>query len=412
MGLYTYVIKKTQPTFAGINYWIASNFLIALGYLLISQRAYLPNYLSIILAQMFFLYAGFVRIEGLIIFFNKKKKWHLFIIEIFCIVLYLLLFIYYTYFRDNQYLRTVLCGLFLSGISVYTGILILNNRPAKGKYAYIFTSVTFFAFSTIFILRIVDWILSPSVRGLFISNFYNNLQFISSMVIDVSWTTMFFVIHNQKLTHDLQESEEKFRTIFEQNSSAIALIDFDTKIHLVNTVYCQMSGYTRDDVVGTSWTTQIPDNDLGRMKEFNRIRAVNPEKAPEKYEFSFYKKDGEIRHGLMSISIIPSTKMIICSFTDITERKNNEIKLQEYAQELNHLNKRKDRFLSILAHDLKSPFNALTSLSELLLLNFGKLTKAEIEKQLKIISQTANKAYYLFEGPAFMVSVQPGEANI
>jgi PAS domain S-box-containing protein len=118
----------------------------------------------------------------------------------------------------------------------------------------------------------------------------------------------------------IAESEEKFRTIFENNSAAIAIIEFDTTISMVNDAYCQLSGYSREEVVGLSWTRQIPPEDLDRLKEYNRRRLADPRNAPAKYEFMFYRKNGEIRHGLMTVAMIPSSRKIITSFIDITER--------------------------------------------------------------------------------------------
>jgi len=122
----------------------------------------------------------------------------------------------------------------------------------------------------------------------------------------------------------LHRSEEKFRAIFENNSSALALIEPDTTISMVNDAYCHMSGYTREEVIGMSWTQQIPPEDLERLKEYNRRRLLDPDDAPDKYEFKFYRKGGEIRFALMSVSMMRSTSKIITSFLDITERKKME----------------------------------------------------------------------------------------
>jgi PAS domain S-box-containing protein len=132
-------------------------------------------------------------------------------------------------------------------------------------------------------------------------------------------------ITDQKQAEEaLRISEEKFRAIFENNSSAIAIIEPDTTISLVNDAYCQMSGYTKQEVIGLSWTKQIPADDLDRLKEYNRRRLINPEDAPDHYEFKFYHKNGEARHALMSVAMIQSNRKIITSFTDITDRKRIE----------------------------------------------------------------------------------------
>jgi PAS domain S-box-containing protein len=123
---------------------------------------------------------------------------------------------------------------------------------------------------------------------------------------------------------ELYESKENFRTIFENNSAAIAIIEPDTTISMVNEAYCLLSGYSEQEVVGMSWTHQIPPEDLERLKEYNRRRLIDPRDAPDKYEFTFYKKNGEIRYGLMSVAMIQSSRKIVTSFIDITERKQVE----------------------------------------------------------------------------------------
>jgi PAS domain S-box-containing protein len=127
----------------------------------------------------------------------------------------------------------------------------------------------------------------------------------------------------------LRESEERLRAIFENNSAAMAIIERDTTISKVNKEYCKLGLFEEKDVIGISWTSQIPPEDLGRLLEYNRKRLIDPKSAPDKYEFMFYRKDGKIRHGLMSVAMIPTSQQIVCSFTDITDRKQIEDALRE-----------------------------------------------------------------------------------
>jgi PAS domain S-box-containing protein len=135
----------------------------------------------------------------------------------------------------------------------------------------------------------------------------------------------------------LSESEEKFRTFFENSSSAMAIIERDTTISMVNKEYCKLGLYEEKDVVGTSWTKQIPLEDLDRLKEYNRKRLIDPKSVPDHYEFKFIRKDGTIRNSLMSVAIIPTNQKIVCSFTDITERKRAEEALRETNEYLENL---------------------------------------------------------------------------
>jgi len=82
--------------------------------------------------------------------------------------------------------------------------------------------------------------------------------------------------------------------------------------------------------------------------------------------------------------------------------KNKELeeineKLLKSEEDLKELNTTKDRFFSIIAHDLKNPFNALLGFSELLKLNIDNYTKEEIKKQVEIINESAQSLFKLLD---------------
>jgi len=89
----------------------------------------------------------------------------------------------------------------------------------------------------------------------------------------------------------------------------------------------------------------------------------------------------------------------IYTFHDITDRKNFE-------KQLILLNSDKDRFISILAHDLRSPFNSLLGLTELLSQNLQELPAEEIETIVTSINNTAQKTFALLEDTLLWASVQ------
>lgn len=122
----------------------------------------------------------------------------------------------------------------------------------------------------------------------------------------------------------LCESEDLFKLIFELSSAAIAILEADAKISMVNDSFCKMSGFSKDELIGTNWIQKMPVEERERLLDYNRRRLINPADAPEKYEFIFHKKNGELRYGLMSVSVIESCKKTITSFTDITDRKKTE----------------------------------------------------------------------------------------
>lgn len=75
--------------------------------------------------------------------------------------------------------------------------------------------------------------------------------------------------------------------------------------------------------------------------------------------------------------------------------EEQNILLQKKNVQLIEVNATKDKFLSIIAHDLKNPFNALLTYSSTLAENFEKLDSDNIKKGLFTLNSSANRAYNL-----------------
>jgi signal transduction histidine kinase len=82
---------------------------------------------------------------------------------------------------------------------------------------------------------------------------------------------------------------------------------------------------------------------------------------------------------------------------------NNEL------QELLQLNSDKDLFISILAHDLRSPFTALLGLSDILIENIRTFSIDEIENLLKQINTSSNDTFALLEDLLKWTSTKSGK---
>lgn len=82
---------------------------------------------------------------------------------------------------------------------------------------------------------------------------------------------------------------------------------------------------------------------------------------------------------------------------DITERKRSEQQISEYIDELKELNATKDKFFSIIAHDLKSPFNNILGFSELLVEEVHEDDKVAIEKYASMIYTAASQTFRFLE---------------
>lgn len=76
---------------------------------------------------------------------------------------------------------------------------------------------------------------------------------------------------------------------------------------------------------------------------------------------------------------------------------NLEKKVEQRTQELKELNATKDKFFSIIAHDLKNPFNTLLGFTELLLDNLEEYSTEKLTEFIGILHDTAKQSYALLE---------------
>jgi len=94
--------------------------------------------------------------------------------------------------------------------------------------------------------------------------------------------------------------------------------------------------------------------------------------------------------------------------TDIEKIKETEQALKASEKQLLHLNADKDRFISILGHDLRGPFNNILGLSEILFEDIRNLKTAEIEVIARNINKSAISTNKLLEDILLWARTQQG----
>ncbi len=92
-----------------------------------------------------------------------------------------------------------------------------------------------------------------------------------------------------------------------------------------------------------------------------------------------------------------SENTVIYVAHDITKRKKAEEELKKTANKLAELNITKDKFFSIIAHDLRSPLSGFLVLTKLMSEQLQSFTTEELQENSKLMQESANNLYELLE---------------
>ncbi|MGI0484107.1 PAS domain S-box protein [Pantanalinema rosaneae CENA516] len=146
----------------------------------------------------------------------------------------------------------------------------------------------------------------------------------------------------QQVEEKLRESEERYRAIINQAVTGVACTDLEGNLTLVNQKYCDITGYSADELRQRRMQDITHPEDLPRNVElFHRMRTDG---TPFEIEKRYIRKDGSIVWVNNSVSVIrdrngkPQSTVAIA--LDITERKRREAHaafLAEIGEDLSRL---------------------------------------------------------------------------
>jgi len=140
------------------------------------------------------------------------------------------------------------------------------------------------------------------------------------------------ITERKKAEKVLAESEERYRTVFENTGTAMLVIEEDLTVSMVNTQCEKLSGYSKEEIENKmKWTDFVVSEDLERMKKYHIARRQAGEKPPTEYEFRMADKKGAVKDIFMKIGMVPHSKKSVASLTDITQRKQAEEELRLHA---------------------------------------------------------------------------------
>ncbi len=214
----------------------------------------------------------------------------------------------------------------------------------------------------------------------------NNINFLAGYTIDIT--------ERKQAENALLQSREMYRDLIELAVDGVLVGSNNGIIIDANTCICIMAGRSREELLGKHINQSFfkPESLVEFPMRFDRLR--NGETVVS--ERIIQQPDGTEIEVEMRTKMMPNgTYQSI--FRDISRRKQAEALLRQKNNELFKLNREKDKFFSIIAHDLRSPFNIFLGNTYILANAIHKLKLGEIQEMAVNIRDSAINLHDLLE---------------
>ncbi len=232
-------------------------------------------------------------------------------------------------------------------------------------------------------------------------------------VIFISLLSIVAAALNYQLRAEVLKKSIEAKNYLENASEGIFKISPDGKLLSVNKSFFKTLKFkSKNEIIDNMKFSELFENE-NDYESFIAEACENDLVQRKELLFTNYFKEN-ISVLLNSRTLTDKNNNITAiegSILDITDRVEAQRKIKEYNLELEKLNKSKDKFFSIVAHDLLSPFTSLLGFSEILHTESDTLSKEEIKEFSGDINSVAVNAHNLLENLLSWSSIQSGRTQ-
>jgi PAS domain S-box-containing protein len=216
-----------------------------------------------------------------------------------------------------------------------------------------------------------------------------------------------------KAERSLLASEERFRNLFENSSDFIYTSDLRGLFTSANKALLGASGYTKEEIVGKPITVLVAPESLEKARKMTEAKLKG---LPDtRYELVVIAKDGHPIHIDLSSQLIYEEGKVAGIQgigRDMTETLKTQAELRGAKEVAERATKLKDKFVTLVAHDLMAPLSSISGLLELSITRPDSILNDEAKKMFTRILTSCNGMLTMIKNILNLSKLQGGRIKL
>lgn len=201
----------------------------------------------------------------------------------------------------------------------------------------------------------------------------------------------------KKALNDYAEIEKNYQFLITNLDNGLGIINSNYRFTFANQAAEEIFDLEKGKLIGKS-LFQFLDKEVGKqiMEEFKVFQQNT------KHTFQLNISQQGEKKRIITMVATPKFQNnriseIFIAFNDVTQRVEIEKNLLISEKNFRDANAAKDKFFSIIAHDLRNPFHSILNFSDMLLKHYPTYDKEEVLTFVKMIHKSSRQAHNLLE---------------
>jgi PAS domain S-box-containing protein len=204
----------------------------------------------------------------------------------------------------------------------------------------------------------------------------------------------------KQVKEEIEKRQRYLESVLHDAPDAIVTVDASHRITEWNPGAERVFGYKRSEAIGKNIDDIITGLDVLEEAKVLTRKTLSGEKVLP-HEVVRYRKDRTPVNVIVAgspIKIGKELQGVVAVYTDISERKKAEKKIEEFLKELERSNTELEEFAYIVSHDLKAPLRAINQLAGWILEDYGHALGDEGKDHINLMITRAKRMDNLIDG--------------